>query len=158
MNERVRDTYEYHRPGDVKETCRLLAELPEVQVLAGGTDLLYDIEAGLRPAQHVISLQRVDELKHIEKTGNGLSIGAACTALEVQRSPLVRELFPEITEMVVKFASPQVRSRATLAGNICSAVPCGDFPVILIALGAEVELKSTKGSRSVALEDFFHIP
>jgi carbon-monoxide dehydrogenase medium subunit len=154
----MHETYEYHRPGDVKEVCRLLAELPEAQVLAGGTDLLYDIVAGLRPAQHVVSLQGVDELKQIEKTADGLSIGAACTALEVQRSPLVQEFFPELAEMVVKFACPQVRSRATVAGNICSAVPCGDFPVILIALGAHVELVFAGGSRTIPLVDFFSGP
>ena len=151
-------TYEYHRPGDIEAACRLLSKLEDAQVLAGGTDLLFDIEAGLRQARHVVSLKRVTELKQGRDEGNHVSIGAGCTAREVQSSALVREFFPEIAEMVVLFASPQVRTRATVAGNICSAVPCGDFPVILIALGAQIELASTRGTRAVPLEKFFAGP
>jgi len=151
-------TYEYHRPADLVQACRLLEDLPEPQLLAGGTDLLYDIDAGVRDAQHVVSLQDVSELGGIEETNDHVSIGAGCTAREVHLSAVIEKLFPEITDMVVTFASPQIRTRATVAGNICSAVPCGDFPVILIALGASVELMSAKATRKVALADFFTGP
>jgi carbon-monoxide dehydrogenase medium subunit len=151
-------TYEYHRPANLGEACRLLDDLPEPQLLAGGTDLLYDIDAGVRDARHVVSLQDVRELGGIEEAGDHVSIGAGCTAREVHSSSVIEKLFPEITEMVVTFASPQIRTRATVAGNICSAVPCGDFPVILMALGASVELMSSKATRNVALADFFTGP
>jgi carbon-monoxide dehydrogenase medium subunit len=151
-------SFEYHRPTDLKETCRMLEELPEAQVLAGGTDLLLDIDAGLRAARHVISLQTVSELAQIDEAGSTVSLGAACTASQVEVAELVRDSFPELAEMVVKFASPQIRTRATVAGNICSAVPCGDFPVILMALGADVELASIKGRRTVPLAEFFTGP
>jgi carbon-monoxide dehydrogenase medium subunit len=150
--------YEYHRPHDLAEACRLLAELPEVHVLAGGTDLLFDIDADVRQAQHVVSVQDLEILKRIEVADDDLIIGAACTAAEVQSSSLVHELFPEMAETIFEFASPQVRNRATVAGNICSAVPCGDFPAILISLGASVELESQRGSRIVQLVDFFTGP
>ncbi len=151
-------TYEYHRPRDLEEACRLLADLPETQVLAGGTDLLFDIDADVRRAQHVISVQDLEDLKQIREADGSLSIGAGCTASDVRASSLVQELFPELAGMVGDFASPQVRNRATVAGNICSAVPCSDFPVILICLGASVELESKRGSRTVKLVDFFTGP
>jgi carbon-monoxide dehydrogenase medium subunit len=151
-------TYEYHRPVSLEEACRLLEELPEPRVLAGGTDLLFDIEAGLRRAEHVVSLQDVRELSVVDDADDHVSIGAGCTAREVRSSPVIQSFFPEITDMVTTFASPQIRTRATVAGNICSAVPCGDFPVILMALGAEVELMSSKRIRKVALEGFFTGP
>jgi carbon-monoxide dehydrogenase medium subunit len=151
-------TYEYHRPDTVEEACRLLEELPGARVLAGGTDLLFDIENGVREAQHVISLAEMDELRKIEEEDGYLAIGAGCTAREVQTSTVVGATFPVIVETAAVFACPQVRSRATLAGNICSAVPCGDFPVTLIALGASVELTSTGGARKVLLKDFFRGP
>jgi len=150
--------YDYHRPRDLAEACRLLAELPEAHVLAGGTDLLFDIDAGVRQAQHVVSVQELESLRQIEVDGGNLMIGAACTASEVQSSSLVHEIFPELAEIVFEFASPQVRNRATVAGNICSAVPCGDFPAILISLGASVQLESERGSRTVKLVDFFTGP
>lgn len=147
--------FEYHRPGDLKEACALLAELDEPQVLAGGTDLLVDIDSGIRRASHVISLSRLDELSLIEQVDSKISIGSGCTAQMVEESRLIREEFPELAGMVQMFASPQVRTRATVGGNICSAVACADFPVILMALGAGVELVSSKGVRQVALKDFF---
>ena len=133
-----------------------MGELPKAQVLAGGTDLLVDIDSGLRHAEHVVSIRDVSELKRIQREGKRISIGAGCSAVEVESNELIREHLPELAEMVVMFASPQIRNRATVAGNICSAVPCGDFPPILIALGAEVELCSSHGSRTLPLADFFH--
>ncbi|MFQ6615732.1 MAG: FAD binding domain-containing protein [Fidelibacterota bacterium] len=147
--------FHYHRPADLNEACSLLAGLQEAQVLAGGTDLLVDIDSGIRQASHVISLKGLEELSLIEKVDSTIFIGSGCTAHMVERSPLVRETLPELAGMVVTFASPQVRTRATVGGNICSAVACGDFPVILMALGAEVELVSSKGIRRVSLKDFF---
>jgi carbon-monoxide dehydrogenase medium subunit len=73
----------------------------------------------------------------------------------IARSDIIRRYFPELAEMVVKFASPQIRSRATVGGNICSAVACGDFPPILMALGSEIELCRSDGSRTLPLKAFF---
>ncbi len=151
-------TFDYHRPNDLSEILRLITELPESQILAGGTDLLPDIDAGVRRVLHVVSLSGISELKQIQELDSKISIGAACTAREIQLSPVIKRNLPEMTEMVVDFASPQIRTRATVGGNICSAVPCGDFPVLLIALGAEVELASQKGNRIIMLKDFFTGP
>jgi len=146
--------FDYHRPTDLNEACRLMADLPQAQVLAGGTDLLVDIDTGLRQARHVVSVSRITELRQIEQSDSKVSIGAACTAKEIQSSPLIRRHFPEITDMVPHFASPQIRARATVGGNICSAVACGDFPVILTALQAEIEVVSRRGRRIIPLKDF----
>jgi carbon-monoxide dehydrogenase medium subunit len=148
-------TFEYHRPGDLNEAYRLLDELPDARVLAGVTDLLFDIDSGLRRAQHVVSLRDVEGLDGIEVAGDHVAIGAGCTARQLQYSRCIRILYRAIAETVSVFASPQIRSRATIAGNICSAVPCGDFPVILIALGSQVELGSVRGTRKMLLRDFF---
>lgn len=152
------NTFDYHRPSTLEKACGLLAELPEVQVLAGGTDLLVDLDTELKRAQHIISLKGISELKQIHEADTQVSLGATLTARAVQLSSIIKRRFPEIVDMVADFASPQIRSQATLGGNICSAVPCADFPVILIALGAEVELTSRQGSRVILLKDFFTGP
>lgn len=139
----------------MNEACRLLVELPDAQVLAGGTDLLVDIEANIRRAQNVISLKKITGLDQILEEDRKVSIGCACTARNIEMSQLIQCYFPEIVNMVPMFASPQIRSRATIGGNICSAVACADFPVILIALAADVELFSQNGSRIISLKDFF---
>ena len=147
--------FDYHRAASLEEACRLIGELPKAQILAGGTDLLVDVDTGLRQAEHVISMRDITELKRIQKEGRCISIGAGCTAAELESNELIREHLPELAEMVIMFASPQIRNRATLAGNICSAVPCGDFPPILISLGTEVELCSSGEKRVLPLADFF---
>jgi carbon-monoxide dehydrogenase medium subunit len=147
--------YAYHRPGNLEEAFGLLEKLPSAQVLAGGTDLLLDIETGIRRAENIVSLSHIPELRQISMSENGISIGGGCTASEVEDSPLVREHLPELAEMVSVFASPQIRNRATIAGNICSAVACADFPPILMSLGAEIELNSGVERRTLPLRDFF---
>jgi carbon-monoxide dehydrogenase medium subunit len=132
-----------------------MAELPQVQVLAGGTDLLVDVDSGLRQAENVVAINDISELKKIRLVDDKLSIGAVCRAAAVESDALVREHLPELAAMVLLFASPQIRNRATLAGNICSAVPCGDFPPMLMSLGAEIELCSSRGSRLLPLREYF---
>ncbi|MFH1701587.1 MAG: xanthine dehydrogenase family protein subunit M [Candidatus Zixiibacteriota bacterium] len=149
------NNYDYYRAGSVEDACRLLEELPNSCILAGGTDLVVDIDSGLRLAENIISISDLEELRKIYRQDNSIIIGAGCTAAEIEKSPQVNEHMPELSRMVVKFASPQIRNRATIAGNICSAVPCGDFPPVLISLGAEVELASVNGRRKVPLEKYF---
>jgi len=148
-------SFDYHRAGSLKDACRLMAELPGAQILAGGTDLLVDIWSGIRQAANVVSILDIPELREIQMQGDRMCIGAGCTAAALERSELIRLHFPELAEMVVKFASPQIRARATVGGNICSAVACGDFPPILMALGSEIELCQSNGSRVLPLRDFF---
>ncbi len=151
----MHSSFDYHRAGSLKDACRLMAELPGAQILAGGTDLLLDVWSGVRRAENVISILEIPELSEIQIRDDRMCIGAGCTAAAVEGSDLIRRHFPELAEMVVKFASPQIRTRATVGGNICSAVACGDFPPILMALGAEIELCRSDGSRILPLQDFF---
>ena len=115
-------TSEYHRAASLDEACRLLKQLPHSQVLAGGTDLVVDLDVGLRQAEHVVSIRGIGELEQIELRDEQVAIGAGCTATAVERSEVIREHLPELADMVVKFASPQIRNSATLAGNAMSII------------------------------------
>ena len=148
-------SFDYHRAGSLKDACRLLEELAGAQILAGGTDLLVDVGSGIRQAANVVSIQDIPDLREIQLQDGRMSIGAGCTASALERSGLIRLHFPELADMVAVFASPQIRARATVGGNICSAVACGDFPPILMALGSQVELCRNQGSRILPLHDFF---
>jgi carbon-monoxide dehydrogenase medium subunit len=147
--------FDYHRASSLEEACRLMAELPGAQILAGGTDLLVDVGTGIRQAENLISVRDLPELRQIRKLGDRIAVGAGCTAAQVEGAELVRRHFPELAEVVTVFASPQVRARATLGGNVCSAVPCCDFPPILMALGSEIELRRSDGCRVLPLREFF---
>lgn len=146
--------YNYHRPTTLQAACQLMEELPRAQFLAGGTDLLNDLDSGMKQAGNLITLQALPELKRIADHTDHVSIGPCCSISDLERSPVIRDNFPELISAGKVFATPQVKNRATLGGNICSAVACGDFPVILTVLNAELQLFSTQGTRTIPIKDF----
>ena len=148
----------FHQPQSLPEAMKLLQQLEHSRVLAGGTDILVDLKQGLARAENLISLQKIKELSRIEKKAGNIIIGAMTTAHEIASSALLRQYFPALQEAAQSMASYQIRTMATIGGNIASAVPSADLPPPLIAAGALVELQSLNSSRSVQLSDFFSGP
>jgi len=126
--------------------------------LAGGTDLLVDIKQGLIKAEDIISLLEIKELKGIEKEENRIRIGATVTAQEIISDPLVNQFVPALADAAKSMASPQIRSVATIGGNISSAVPSADLPPTLIAAESAVELQCSESSRETPLSGFIQAP
>jgi carbon-monoxide dehydrogenase medium subunit len=124
-------------------------------LLAGGTDLLVDLKCGRRSAAHLVSINRIDELRGVSMTGDGLRIGALTTITQLGASPLLTGGFEPILDATREMAAPQIRNMATVGGNIVSAVPCADLPPILTAMNALVEAWSPAGERRIPLESFF---
>jgi carbon-monoxide dehydrogenase medium subunit len=149
--------FEYVRPSSVEQVCAaLVASGGAARVLAGGTDLLVQMkQSKLRPAT-LVSLRDVAGLSfvHLEDDG-ALTIGAATPLAAVVDSEEVRKGFPAIAEAAACIGSVQVRTRATVGGNLCNAAPSADLAPILIAHGARVVISDGRRRRSVALEDFF---
>ncbi len=131
----------------------LRAEHPGAVLVAGATEVGVEVTKRFRRLPMVISLDGVPELKWCERMEEGWRIGAGATLTEVEEF-LAGEL-PVYDEMSRWFASRQIRNRATLGGNLVTASPIGDSAPVLLALGASVELASVRGTRVVALEDFF---
>ena len=152
--------FEYFEPRDVNEACALLAEDPDGSaVLAGGTDVLVNLKGGLISYRRLVSLRRIAGLARIDfSREQGLVIGAMATVNEVARHADVAREFPGIVDAAISLAAEQVRNLATVAGNICSAVPSADMAPILLALGARVRLYSRDGERVVPLAEFFTGP
>lgn len=148
----------FHAPPTLEEAVQLLSDLKGARVLAGGTDLLVDLKQGLTDVKDIVSLQNIQELKGLKKVKNRIRIGAASTAQEIVSSSLIREYFPALSEAAQSMASIQIRTLATIGGNISSAVPSADLPPSLIAADATVELLCTESSREVPLADFFTGP
>ena len=124
--------------------------------LGGGSDFLV---RNPEPDESSIAsyrlLDREPELKRIRREGEALAIGAAVSWSEFFSSPAVLELVPGIGSFEALLASPLVRERATLGGNIANASPVGDLSSMLIALGALVRVEGPSGSRELALERLF---
>lgn len=146
-----------HRPHRLAEAVKLLAELEDSRILAGGTDLMVDLKEGLVQAKNLISLRHIRELKGIEEQEGRIRIGAMVTPREIHSHPLIRKHFPALADAALSMASPQIRSLATVGGNIASAVPSADLPPPLVAADAAVILDCGT-PREVRLIDFFTGP
>jgi CO/xanthine dehydrogenase FAD-binding subunit len=148
--------FEYLKPATLAEATRTLAKYgPRAQVLAGGTDLVSLIaEDAAKPAV-VVDIKGIRGLGGVALKGNALAVGALATFTDLHESPIVRRKFPVIREMTGWVASRGIRNRATMVGNICSAVPCCDSGPILLVYEADVLVQGKTGGRTVAVEDWF---
>jgi xanthine dehydrogenase small subunit len=141
----------FHRPETLPEALRLLETLPNARVIAGGTDMALEITTQFKKFENLISLESIPELLEIRESDGFLEIGAG-----VPLSRLETELHvPLLNELWTWFASRQIRNRATLGGNLGTASPIGDAPVVLLALEAELVLVSSRGERTVPLSSYF---
>jgi xanthine dehydrogenase small subunit len=123
-------------------------------VIAGGTDLFVHPRGDISDKTPVFT-DALPGAQGIVESGNFLELGAAVSVEALRQSPLVRKTWPGLPGQLLLVSSPQIRNRATLAGNIVNASPIGDLTIILLALEAELVLTGPDGERSLPLHDFF---
>jgi CO/xanthine dehydrogenase FAD-binding subunit len=130
---------------------------PGLRVLAGGTDLMVQLNArlGLESIRHVLDIWNLEELRGIKRREGGLSIGALTTYSELIESSLVREFFPAIADVSREIGAWAIQNRGTLGGNVCNASPAGDTLPLLLAADAIFVVGGPRGERLVAACDFF---
>ncbi|MCS7011450.1 MAG: xanthine dehydrogenase family protein subunit M [Anaerolineales bacterium] len=148
---------EYYRPATLTEALQALAYAPGLVLpIAGGTDLMLDLEQGRHPPVHaLVDLTFLPELKRLEVQGDELLIGAAVPLSQIATSPLVAEHAQALTEACALIGGPQVRNVATLGGNVAHALPAADGTIALTALGAQVTVADLECARRVPLESLF---
>jgi len=147
-----------HEPQSIPDALKLLRGLEESRVFAGGTDLLVEIKEGTTESKHLISLQKIKELKGITVKNSRIRIGALVTPNELAEHSLIQKNLSALSEAAQSMASFQIRSMATIGGNIVSAVPSADLPPSLIAADASVLLACSEDTREVSLLEFFRGP
>lgn len=148
--------FNYVKAKSLSEVVKLLRKhKANAMVLAGGTDLVGHLKEDILHPKWVIDIKALKELKKIEIKGSTLHIGALVTYGEIVDSKLLQKKFPVIVEIAKKVASVGIRNRATLVGNICSAVPCLDSGPILVAMDGLVLTKSSSGLRQVPAAKWF---
>jgi CO/xanthine dehydrogenase FAD-binding subunit len=144
----------YVRPGTLAEALDFLREHgPRTEILAGGTDVMIDLRAGvLRSKRYLLDVSRLDDLKGITAGPDGISVGAGVAIAEIGDSELLREHAPTLWQCAQTFASQQVRNAATIGGNAAHCSPCGDTLPPLVIHDARAVLSSKDGRREVPVD------
>lgn len=141
------------------EALSALADAPTSMVLAGGTDVMVEVNSGHRRPQAVIAVGRIPELRtwSYDAGSATVRIGASVTYAELEVEPF-RDWVPALSQAARTVGSPQIRHAATLGGNVATCSPAGDGLPVLAALDAVVHLVSASGSRSIPFADFMTGP
>lgn len=125
----------------------------EVVVLAGGTDLLFDLDGGRGAPKRVVSLRRLP-WRTADWNGPVLTVGSTLSLRSLERDPELACHHPGLFQAIRAVGSVQLRHRATLGGNLGRAAPASDLIPILLALDAEVDLVGPRGARSLPVDRF----
>ncbi|MGH9296714.1 MAG: FAD binding domain-containing protein [Acidimicrobiales bacterium] len=144
-------------PESLEELVRQLAERPGSDLLAGGTDLMVEVNFGRHQPSSVVSVTRVPELKGWRREGDTVVLGAALTYTEMMQPPLAN-LLPALAQAARTVGSPQIRNAGTIGGNLATASPAGDTLPVLLALSASVVVVSDESRRELPLGEFIISP
>ena len=150
--------FEYIRPESLMEASRFLAQHPgEARPMLGGTDIFVRMRDGFWHDKYLVDVKNLDG-----STGNilfdpdiGLTLGAAANMNQVIASPIVRETYPLLGEACRSVASYQLRTRATIIGNLCNASPAGDTIGACLVFGGTLNVHGVDGTRREPLSSFF---
>jgi len=147
------DGRKFFAPRTVAEMARLYAEYPASVVLAGGTDVALWVTKLLRELPVVIYTGNVEELKKVGVSGTHIEIGAAVSLTDAM--PAILAHYPELEELMLRFASPPIRNAGTLGGNIANGSPIGDSMPALLALDTRLVLRHGDEVRELPLGSFY---
>jgi xanthine dehydrogenase molybdopterin binding subunit/xanthine dehydrogenase small subunit len=143
----------YHLPQSVNEALALKSEMPAAAFIAGATEIAVVMNKRHARFPALISLDHIEELRGITATETHWHIGAAATLTDIEAE--LKGEYPALDAMLRRFASRQIRHRATLGGNLVTASPIGDSAPVLLALDATVTMRSAQSERTVLLHEFF---
>lgn len=143
------------RPASLDAALAARAEHPSFRPLAGGTDLMVQLHAGVPAPAGVIDLWGLDALRELRVEATGVRLGALTTFAAILTDPDLLAGWPLLVEAAAGIGAVQIRNRATLGGNVVNASPAGDSLPPLVVYGAELELASVRGRRRVPVLDFY---
>jgi len=142
----------YMAPSSLEELALAYEAFPQTRLVAGSTDLALGITHGLQSIERLIDVTGVKELQSIEQRDHHIYIGAGVRLSEVEA--FCQALLPAMSDLLGRFASRQVRNRATLVGNIANSSPIADIPPLLLVMGAKLILQCGLNQRTIPLSEF----
>lgn len=148
--------FTYFAPHSLDEAVSLLGRYgSDAKPLAGGQSLVPLMNFRLAKPRYLVDLNRIPELAYIRREDGTLAVGAMTRQFEAERSDLVRAAVPLLVEALKLVGHPTIRHRGTVGGSIAHADPAAELPAAAVALGAELVIRSGRGTRTVPAENFF---
>ncbi|MFI9455146.1 FAD binding domain-containing protein [Amycolatopsis sp. NPDC052450] len=144
---------DFLRPSSLTEALAVKAERPDAVPIAGGTDVMVELNFDHRRPGALLDLNRVTELSEWTETDGRIRLGASVPYVRVIAE--LGEVLPALAMASRTVGSPQIRNRGTVGGNLGAASPAGDTHPVLLVLGAEVEAASVRGTRRIPAEEFY---
>lgn len=152
-------SFDYSEPKRLSEAVSMLAEPDSGSaLLAGGTDLLIMLRAGIIKPKRVINLKQIPGLAGIHAENGSTRLGALTLVRSIETAALIRERFPALGEAAGCLGSLQIRHLATIGGNLCRAAPCAETAPPLLVYEAQVCLVGPDGERAIPVGEFFTGP
>ena len=147
---------DYATPHSVREAVDVLSEAGgRARVMAGGTDLLVALRAGVYDIDLVVDGKNIPELNEITyDPTNGLTLGAAVPCYKIYGNQAVATAYPGLIDAASLIGGTQIQGRASLGGNLCNATPSADSIPPMIVLSGTANIAGPNGNRQVAIEDF----
>jgi carbon-monoxide dehydrogenase medium subunit len=146
--------FEYHRPGSIDEALGLLGSLEDAKVLAGGQSLIPVMKLRFAAPSHLLDINRLPGLDEIDASDGTLRIGALVRHNQMAGSDVVKASHGLLASTAPQIADPLVRNLGTVGGSLAHADPAGDWGSAMLAAGASVALRSSRGEREVSVADF----
>ena len=144
---------QYAQPKTASEAAKLLAaESGVTRVLAGGTDVLVQLKAGMIEPALIVDIKAIAGVRAITAEAGGFRVGAAVSGAELGDHAALCAMYPGVTEAAQLIGSKQVQGRCSMVGNLCNGSPAADAVPALIAAGATVRIEGPSGSRDVPVE------
>lgn len=150
--------FEYKVPNSLAEACDLMAAHgDDGKLLAGGQSLIPVMNFRLAQPAMLIDINRLSELDFLtfDESSQTLQIGAMVRQSQLEKSDLLRQTLPLISETIPYIAHSQIRNRGTVGGSLAHADPAAELPLLMVALNATLTLTSSNGEREVVASDFY---
>jgi 2-furoyl-CoA dehydrogenase FAD binding subunit len=148
--------FDYVRAESIEEALDVLRrDGPDARILAGGQTLIPMLSMRLARPRIVIDIMRLTRLARVETSGETIRVGAAVRQCQLEHHAGLASSQPLLATALPWIGHAQTRSRGTVCGSVAHADPSAELPLVLVALGGEIELRSRRRSRRVAAETFF---
>ena len=146
--------FSYHDPKTVDETVALLGRLENAKLLAGGQSLMPMLNMRFVLPDHIIDLNRVEELSYIREGDGNIFVGAMTRQRDLEFSELIEKRLPLMREAIELVGHRQTRNRGTIGGSLCHLDPAAELVTVATALDANVVAIGPRGKRDIAFADF----